>query len=122
MEVRSRVLEELEGYFKRRKQEGGNGGLFSCGADGLHGWLLVAGGERCGGDLDRGMAGKDLPCRIDMVVEWLDARAECGRCGVNDLCFCLNRMNRSLILLGFDFFQKSSRMIIGRNSDTSPNA
>jgi hypothetical protein len=44
----------IEWYFKRRKQEGGNGGLFSCGADGLHGWLLVAAGS-------------------DVVLTWIDA-------------------------------------------------
>ncbi len=38
----------------KRKQEGGDGGLFSCGADGLHGWLLVAAGS-------------------DVVVTWIDA-------------------------------------------------
>lgn len=59
----------------------------------------MAGGERCGGDLDRCMAGKGSPCRTDMVVEWLDARAECGRCGVDNLCFCFNRINRNLIFL-----------------------
>jgi hypothetical protein len=52
------------------------------------------GGEQCGGDLDRCMAGKGSPRRMDMVVEWLDARAECGRCGVDILCFCFNRLNR----------------------------
>jgi hypothetical protein len=99
----------IEWYFKRRKQEGGNGGLFSCGADGLHAWLLVAGGERCGGDLDRCMAGKGSPCRMDMVVAWLDARAECGRCGVDTLCFVFDHLNRNSILFEFELFRSLKR-------------
>jgi len=63
-------------------------------------WMASGGGgERCGGDLDRCMAGKGSPCRMNMVVEWLDARAECGRCGVDILCFCFSRLNRYSILL-----------------------
>ena len=78
-------------------------------------WMASGGGgERCGGDLDRCMAGKGSPCRMNMVVEWLDARAECGRCGVDILCFCFTRLNRNSILLEFAMFRSLKRMIVGR--------
>ena len=66
--------------------------------------------------------GEGSPCRMDMVVEWLDARAECGRCGVDNLCFYLNRINSNLILFEFGMFRSSKYLIIGRNSETSLNA
>jgi hypothetical protein len=76
-------------------------------------WLACmasgGGGERWGADLDRCMAGKGSPSRMDMVVAWLDARAECGRCGVDTLCFVFDRLNRNSILFEFELFRSLKR-------------